>query len=119
MGEEEETDQRVFNVPLDNSTAGSKEDKKYDKHYMACFEVGTPEVWCALRTEAADLFIAMDIEKATYQQHNIWRNLFKGLAKDCFTALYNQTRVENNAKPQNRQLTPEQVLKVVLNFYLY
>ena len=115
VGEGEETDQRVFNVPLDNSTAGSKEDKKYYKHYMACFEEGTPEEWCALRTEAADLFIAMGIEKETDQQHNIWRSLFKGLAKDRFTALYNQTKVENDSKPTEKQMTSGQMLKVVLN----
>jgi hypothetical protein len=104
----------VFNVPLD-ATAKDKNKETY-KHYMACFEDGTPEDWCSLRTEAHDLFLAMGIEKDPEKKHNIWRSLLKGQAKDRFTAIYNATRVENDAKTdQSTKLTPDQILRVVLN----
>jgi hypothetical protein len=111
---EESADQRVFNVPLD-ATSKDKNKETY-KHYMACFEEGTPEDWCSLRTEAHDLFLAMGIDKDPDKQHNVWRSLLKGQAKDRFTALYNATRVDNDAKTDaSTKLSAEQVLRVVLN----
>jgi hypothetical protein len=115
VGEDgDNSDQRIFNVPLDNKNTAPDKTETY-KAYIACFEEGTPEDWCSLRTEAKDLFNAMGITGEADKQHNVWRCLLKGQAKDRFTALYNHHKVDNDAKPKANKLSEEQLLRVVLN----
>lgn len=112
---ETNADQRVFSIPLDATSSSKTKLQECYKQYVAVFEEGTPEDWCALRTEAVDLFQAMGIAKDFEKQHNVWRSLFKGQAKDRFTALFNATKVEQEGVIDSMGLSYEQVLQTALN----
>ncbi len=115
-GKAEEGDQqsrRAFEVPLN---PGNAQDEDSYKQYIYCFEDGTPEDWCSLRVELDDLFSAMAITEDIDKQHNIWRSLLKGKAKDRFTALHNAMSVEESAKTDPaRRLSKGQILRKALN----
>ncbi len=103
---------RAFNVPLDRN---NKQDGDSFKAYIWCFEDGTPEDWCRINEEVEDLVKAMGVDQDTDAQHNIWRSLLLGKAKDRFTALYNKVAVENRAMVTTEQQAASKLLQLTLN----
>lgn len=100
---------RAFDVPF--SQADTDNTCEFE---VPVFEDGHPEEWVKWRVEVEDFFIAANYTTAE-SQHNVYRHLFKGKAKERFTAAYNKRHTENQALQRAQRQSEETVLAAALN----